>query len=118
MSVAGRQTWGQTAGEREVHALHVTRGALSSRSHARGSQAHAGRVAHARQCLDSFGEVMCDDPPVLPPAAVPAHPGQGGAAHGVVDGLLGWRHNSVRRNMEICAEVFNRYSILVEDIKR
>lgn len=75
----------------------MTRAAPSRWSHARGSQAHAGRVAHARQRLHSFGEVMCDDPPVLPAATIPAHPGQRGAAHGVVDGLLGWRHNSVRQ---------------------
>lgn len=75
----------------------MTLAAPSRWSHARGSQAHAGRVAHARQRLHSFGEVMCDNPPVLPAATVPAHPGQRGAAHGVIDGLLGWRHNSVRQ---------------------
>ncbi|KAL0175893.1 hypothetical protein M9458_028223, partial [Cirrhinus mrigala] len=74
------QTWGQTAGEREVRALHVTLAAPSR-----------------WPMLAAFGEVMCDNPPVLPAATVPAHPGQRGAAHGVIDGLLGWRHNSVRQ---------------------
>lgn len=57
-------------------------------SHAGGTQSHAGGVAHTGQRLDGFGEVVREDPSVLSAAPVAAHPGQGGAAHGVVDGLL------------------------------
>lgn len=58
------------------------------RSHAGGTQSHAGGVAHAGQCLNSFGEVVGEDSSVLSAAPVATHPGQGGAAHGVIDGLL------------------------------
>lgn len=57
-------------------------------SHAGGAQSHAGGVAHAGQRLNGLGEVVAEDPAVLSSAPVAAHPGQGGAAHGVVDGLL------------------------------
>lgn len=59
-------------------------------SHAGGAQSHAGGVAHAGQRLNGLGEVVGEDPAVLAAAPVAAHPGQSGAAHGVVDGLL-WR---------------------------
>lgn len=45
-------------------------------------------MAHAGQRLNGLGEVVGEDSPVLAAAPVAAHPGQGGAAHGVVDGLL------------------------------
>lgn len=45
-------------------------------------------MAHAGQRLNGLGEVVGEDPSVLSAAPVAAHPGQGGAAHGVVDGLL------------------------------
>lgn len=45
-------------------------------------------MAHAGQRLNGLGEVVGEDSPVLSAAPVATHPGQGGAAHGVVDGLL------------------------------
>lgn len=45
-------------------------------------------MAHAGQRLDGLGEVVGEDSSVLAAAPVATHPGQGGAAHGVVDGLL------------------------------
>lgn len=57
-------------------------------SHAGGSQSHAGGVAHAGQRLNGLGEVVGEDSSVFSAVPVAAHPGQGGAVHGVVDGLL------------------------------
>lgn len=45
-------------------------------------------MAHAGQCLNGLGEVVGEDSSVLSAAPVATHPGQGGAVHGVVDGLL------------------------------
>lgn len=45
-------------------------------------------MAHAGQRLNGLGEVVGEDSSVLAAAPVATHPGQGGAAHGVVDGLL------------------------------
>lgn len=45
-------------------------------------------MAHAGQRLNGLGEVVGEDASVLAAAPVATHPGQGGAAHGVVDGLL------------------------------
>ncbi len=45
-------------------------------------------MAHAGQRLNSLGKVVGEDSSVLSAAPVATHPGQGGAAHGVVDGLL------------------------------
>lgn len=63
-------------------------------SHAGGSQSHAGGVAHAGQRLNGLGEVVGEDSAIFAATPVPAHPGQGGAAHGVVDGLLSRRRNT------------------------
>jgi len=62
-------------------------------------------VAHAGQRLDGLGEVVGEDSPVLSAAPVAAHPGQGGAAHGVVDGLLSGRR---RKNRKLSPGRFTR----------
>lgn len=66
-------------------------------SHARSTQSHAGGVAHAGQRLNSLGEIVGEDSSVLSAAPIATHPGQGGAAHGVVDGLLSGSKETVRR---------------------
>lgn len=66
----------------------LTVSTVTRRSHAGGAQSHAGGVAHTGQRLNGLGEVMGEDPSVLSAAPIAAHPGQGGATHGVVDGLL------------------------------
>lgn len=45
-------------------------------------------MAHTGQCLNGLGEIMGEDTPVFSTAPVATHPGQSGAAHGVIDGLL------------------------------
>lgn len=45
-------------------------------------------MAHTGQRLNGLGEVVGEDASVLSAAPVATHPGQGGAAHGVIDGLL------------------------------
>lgn len=45
-------------------------------------------MAHTGQRLNRLGEVMGEDSSVLSSASSATHPGQGGATHGVVDGLL------------------------------
>lgn len=50
-------------------------------------------MAHAGQRLNGLGEVVGEDSSVLAAAPVATHPGQGGAAHGVVDGLLSETHD-------------------------
>lgn len=52
-------------------------------------------MAHAGQCLNGLGEVVGEDSSVLSAAPVATHPGQGGAAHGVVDGLLSERNKEI-----------------------
>lgn len=54
-------------------------------------------MAHAGQRLNSLGEIVGEDSSVLSAAPIATHPGQGGAAHGVVDGLLSGSKETVRR---------------------
>lgn len=68
--------------------LFLAASTVTRRSHAGGAQSHAGGVAHAGQRLNGLGEVVGEDSSVLSAAPIATHPGQGGAAHGVVDGLL------------------------------
>lgn len=69
-------------------------------SHSRHADAHAGRMAHARQSLCLLREVMCHYPPVLTPAAIPGHSGQSGAQHGVIDDLLNGEYRDARSELD------------------
>lgn len=68
--------------------LYIVASTDTGQSHAGCTQSHAGSVAHAGQGLNSLGEVVGEDSSILSTAPTATHPGQGGAAHGVVDGLL------------------------------
>lgn len=53
-------------------------------------------MAHAGQRLNGLGEIVGEDSSVLSAAPIATHPGQGGAAHGVIDGLLSGNKETVR----------------------